>query len=58
MAFEPNNLIVERKQVRLPKLPNAFDGFRIALLTDLHLQPSTTTDLIRQTVGISNAVKP
>jgi hypothetical protein len=27
-TFEPNNLKVERKQVRLPKLPSAFDGFR------------------------------
>jgi predicted MPP superfamily phosphohydrolase len=58
MAFEPNNLILERKQVRLPKLPNPFDGFRIVLLTDLHLHPFTTTNLIRRTVEISNALKP
>jgi predicted MPP superfamily phosphohydrolase len=58
MAFEPNNLILERKQVRLPKLLNAFDGFRIVLLTDLHLHPFTTTNQIRRTVEISNALKP
>jgi uncharacterized protein len=58
MAFEPNNLILERKQVRLPKLPNPFDGFRIVLLTDLHLHPFTTANLIRRTVEISNALKP
>jgi hypothetical protein len=58
MAFEPNNLVLERKQVRLAKLPNAFDGFRIVLLTDLHLHPFTTTNLIRRTVEISNALKP
>jgi uncharacterized protein len=57
-AFEPNNLVLERKQVRLPKLPNAFDGFRIVLLADLHLHPFTTADLIRRTVKISNALKP
>jgi predicted MPP superfamily phosphohydrolase len=57
-AVEPNNVIVERKQVRLPNLPNAFDGFRIVLLTDLHLHPFTTTELIRRTVEISNALKP
>jgi uncharacterized protein len=44
--------------MRLPKLPNAFDGFRIVLLTDLHLHPLTTTNLIRRTVEISNALKP
>ena len=58
MAVEPDNLVLERKQVRLPNLPNAFDGFRIVLLTDFHLHPFTTTDLIRRTVEISNALKP
>ncbi len=57
-AFEPNNLVLERKQVQLPKLPNAFDGFRIVLLTDLHFHPFTTASLIRRTVEISNALKP
>ena len=58
MAFEPNNLVLERKQVGLPNLPNAFDGFRIVLLTDLHLHPFTTTSLIRRAVEISNSLKP
>ena len=58
MGFEPNNLILEQKQVWLPKLPNAFDGFRIVLLTDLHLHPFTTTNLIRRSVEIINALKP
>ena len=57
-VLEPNNLVVERKQIRLPRLPNAFDGFRIVLLTDLHLHPFTTTGLIRRTVEISNGLKP
>jgi uncharacterized protein len=58
VACEANNLVLERKQVRLPKLPNAFDGFRIVLLADLHLYPFTTTSLVRRTVEISNAPKP
>ena len=57
-VLEPNNLVVERKQIRLPRLPNAFDGFRIVLLTDLHLHPLTTAGLIRRTVEISNGLKP
>ena len=55
---EPNDLVLERKTVKLSKLPNAFDGFRIVLLTDLHLHPFTSADLIRQTVEISNSLKP
>ena len=57
-GFEPNDLVLERKTVKSPKLPNAFDGFRIVLLTDLHLHPFTSANLIRRTVEISNSVKP
>jgi predicted MPP superfamily phosphohydrolase len=45
-GFEPNNLVLERRTVKLPKLPNAFDGFRIVLLTDLHLHPFTSANVI------------
>jgi predicted MPP superfamily phosphohydrolase len=49
-GFEPNDLVLERKTVKLLKLPNAFDGFRNVLLTDLHLHPFTSANLIRRTV--------
>jgi predicted MPP superfamily phosphohydrolase len=39
-------------------LPNAFEGFRIVLVTDLHLHPFTTTKLIRRTAESSKALKP
>jgi hypothetical protein len=58
VGFEPNHLVLERKTVKLPKLPNAFDGFRIVFLTDLHLHPFTSANLIRRTVEISNSLKP
>ena len=58
MALERDDLVLERKRVRLPRLPNAFDGFRIVLLTDLHLHPFTTADQIQRTVEISNALRP
>jgi predicted MPP superfamily phosphohydrolase len=57
-GFEPNDLVLERKTVKLLNLPNAFDGFRIVLLTDLHLHPFTSANLIRRTVEISNSLKP
>ena len=56
--FEPNNLVLERKQVRLPLLPSAFDGFRIVLLTDFHLHPFTAAGFIRHIVEVSNSLKP
>lgn len=36
---EPNLPRVEHVTVPLPNLPPTFDGFRIALLSDLHVQP-------------------
>jgi uncharacterized protein len=57
-GFEPNGLVLERKTVKLLKLPNAFDGFRVVLLTDLHLHPFTSANLIRRTVEITNSLKP
>jgi uncharacterized protein len=39
LLVEPNLPVVERVTVPLPNLPPAFDGFRIALLSDLHVQP-------------------
>jgi uncharacterized protein len=44
--------------VNLPNLPNEFAGFRIVLLTDLHLHPFTSTNLIRRTLEISNSLRP
>ena len=57
-GFEPDDLVLERRTVKLPNLPSAFDGFRIVLLTDLHLHPFTSANLIRRTVEISNSLKP
>ena len=36
---EPHNIMVERVEMALPRLPGAFDGMTIAHLSDLHLGP-------------------
>ena len=41
---EPFRPIVERVSVRLRDLPPAFDGLRVALLSDIHLQTGFDTD--------------
>lgn len=33
---ENKKLVVERYEIRSPKIPEAFDDFRIVFLTDLH----------------------
>jgi uncharacterized protein len=49
---------VTRQAIRLPRLPKAFEGFRIAQLSDLHISPFMTADQIRRCVMITNDLKP
>ncbi len=50
-------LIVERVEIQVPGLPPAMDGFRIAQLSDLHLEPFTTEQDILESVEACNALK-
>ena len=52
------DLEVTRQPIRLPRLPKAFQGFRIAQLSDIHIGPFMTQDQIRKYVEIANALKP
>ena len=50
-------LLIERVEIQVPGLPAALDGFRIAQLSDLHLEPFTTADDILQSVLACNSLK-
>ena len=52
------NLQTTTQRIRLARLPKAFDGFRIAQLSDIHIGPFMTEAEIRKYVGIANALKP
>lgn len=49
---------VVRQDIYLPNLPEAMDGFRIAQLSDLHLEPWTTAEQIAEAVKVTNALTP
>ncbi|HEV8524964.1 MAG TPA: metallophosphoesterase [Terriglobales bacterium] len=49
---------VVRQRIRLARLPKAFEGFRIAQLSDIHIGPFTTADYIRHCVTITDGLKP
>lgn len=49
---------IDRVDIAVPNLPPALDGFRIAQLSDLHLEPFTTEEDIQLTVKICNGLKP
>ena len=52
------NLEIAPQPIRLPRLPRAFEGFRIAQLSDIHIGPFMPVDEIRKYVAIANAQKP
>ncbi len=56
--IEPERLSLERVTVPVPRLPNAFDGFRIAVLSDFHLQPFTTLPHIEKAIALVNGIRP
>jgi predicted MPP superfamily phosphohydrolase len=51
------NLEVTEKTIRLPRLPRAFEGFRICQLSDIHIGPFMPAEEIRKYVAIANAQK-
>lgn len=52
------NLEVTDRPVAIPRLPKAFDGFRIAQLSDLHIGPFMPQEQIRHYAEMTNALKP
>jgi predicted MPP superfamily phosphohydrolase len=51
------NLQITPQPIRLPRLPKAFDGFRICQLSDIHIGPFMPAEEIRRYVAIANAQK-
>jgi uncharacterized protein len=52
------DLEISRPRIRLPRLPRAFAGFRIAQLSDIHIGPFMTEEQIRKYVAIVNSLHP
>jgi hypothetical protein len=52
------DLEIKRQPIRLPRLPKAFEGFRIAQLSDIHIGPFMTGDQIRAYAALANSLKP
>ncbi len=58
LLYERLDVEVVRERARLARLPKAFDGIRIALLSDIHLSPFATAEYIRHCVTTTNGLKP
>jgi predicted MPP superfamily phosphohydrolase len=58
LLYERQDVEIVRQRIRVARLPKAFEGFRIAQLSDIHLGPFTTADYIRRCVAITNGLEP
>jgi len=58
LLYERLDVEVVRQRIRLPHLPRAFEGFRIAQLADFHFSPFTAAGYIRHCVTVTNGLKP
>ena len=57
-AIEPHEIEVSRIDIKLERMPTAFDGFKIALLSDLHFGPYTGAREIGAAVNAVNQLRP
>jgi len=51
VLLEPRHVVVERKTIAINDLPDAFDGFRICQITDVHHGPFTGLGFIERGCG-------
>jgi len=58
LMFERTEIETTHQRIKLRRLPQAFDGFRIAQLSDIHIGPFMPVDDIRKYVTMVNQLKP
>lgn len=51
------NLEIENRRIQLSRLPRAFEGFRIAQLSDIHIGPFMPADNVLRYVALTNQLK-
>lgn len=57
--IEPRRLVVRREELRLPRWPDALDGLRVAVVSDLHAGvPHVGLDRVGEVVAAVNAPSP
>ncbi len=57
--IEPNRLVVTEKELRIKGWDRAFDGLKIALISDIHGGSNgSSADQIRRVVATTNALEP
>lgn len=58
MLYERTEIETTYQPIGLPRLPQAFHGFRIAQISDIHIGSFMTAENIRRCVAMVNRLKP
>jgi hypothetical protein len=58
LLYERTEIETTHQRIKLGRLPKAFDGFRIAQLSDIHVGPFMPAEDIRKYVAMVNQLKP
>jgi predicted MPP superfamily phosphohydrolase len=58
LLYERMEIATTHQRIVLSRLPKAFDGFRIAQLSDIHVGPFMPAEDIRKCVAMVNQLKP
>src|SRR2546428_7292990 len=58
LFLEPKNLVAERIDIRLNRLPEEFHGFRIAQISDVHFGPYLGTQALQRAVQLAESFRP
>ena len=58
LTNEYEDPVIERVSIPIPGLPPSLEGFRIAQISDIHLIPLTTIELVNQAVQMANQLNP
>jgi hypothetical protein len=58
LLYERLNVEVTRRRIALARIPKAFEGFRIAQLSDIHISSFMPAETIRRCVALTNQLKP
>ncbi|MEW5820384.1 MAG: metallophosphoesterase [Cyanobacteriota bacterium] len=57
-AYKPSNIVVEKVNIKLNNLPEDFEDFSIAQISDLHRSEVVENDVISKTISKVNSLKP
>jgi predicted MPP superfamily phosphohydrolase len=58
MLVESKRLVIERRTLRLPLWPRRLNGFRVAVLADMHVRGPWSLELAKKAVSIAVELRP